>query len=49
MKSLFLGGRAAKSSEAIQTDLTMAEITKRSADLDTRNNRIDELQVRFCP
>merc|ERR1719189_1952955 len=38
------GGRAAKSSEAIQTDLTMAEITKRSADLDTRNNRIDELQ-----
>ena len=28
----------------IQTDLTSAEITKRSADLDNRNNRIDELQ-----
>merc|ERR1719367_342819 len=38
------GGRTPKSSEAIQTDLTMAEITKRSADLDARNNRIDELQ-----
>ena len=40
----FIGGRVTKSSESIQTELTMAEITKRSTDLDARNNRIDELQ-----
>ena len=34
---------SSKPYKSIQTDLTMAELTKKAADLDSRDNRIDEL------
>ena len=37
------GSISSKPYKSIQTDLTMAELTKKAADLDSRDNRIDEL------
>ena len=38
-------GAAAKPYKSIQTDLTMAELTKKAADLDSRDNRIGNVQL----